>query len=264
MTAFSLGTVWEETIAFLRRESGLLIPVALAVYGPAQLLFDMGMQAAMAMRGAGEAAPSWQALLVLPGGLLMLLGNLAVSLLVLAPGISVGEALAAGLRRLPTALAAMLLLGVAILAVMLAIVVAATLGAITFKADPRSPVIASQLLVLIMIPIGLLWLRLLLLPTVIAVEPLGAIDAIRRAWRIGRNNALRLFGVWLLLLFLSIVLAMIEMFVVGSLSELLKLAIGDAGLATAIRTIANAALEALLSMGLAVYLALVYRTLASR
>ena len=55
MTAFSLGTVWEETIAFLRRESGLLIPVALAVYGPAQLLFDVGMQALMSMRGAGEA-----------------------------------------------------------------------------------------------------------------------------------------------------------------------------------------------------------------
>nr|WP_047169968.1 hypothetical protein [Sphingomonas sp. Y57] len=263
MTAFSLGTVWEETIAFLRRESGLLIPVALAVYGPAQLLFDGGMQAAMAMRSAGEAVPSWQALLVLPGGLLMLLGNLAVSLLVLAPGISVGEALAAALRRLPTALGAMLLLGVAVLAVMLAIVVAATLGAITFKADPRSPVLASQLLVLIMIPIGLLWLRLLLLPTVIAVEPRGAIDAIRRAWQLGRNNALRLFGVWLLLLFLSIVLAVIEMFVVGSLSELLKLAIGDTGLASAIGAIANAALEALLSMGFAVYLAQVYRTLAS-
>jgi hypothetical protein len=264
MTAFSLGTVWEETIAFLRRESGLLIPVALAVYGPAQLLFDVGMQALMSMRGAAEAVPSWQALLVVPGGLLMLLGNLVVSLLVIAPGISVGEALSAGLRRLPTALAAMLLLGVAILAVMLAIVVAATLGAVTFKADPRSPVIASQLLVLIMIPIGLLWLRLLLLPTVIAVEPLGAIDAIRRAWALGRANVLRLLGVWLLLLFLSIVLAMIEMFVVGSLTELLKLGIGDIGLASAIQMVANAALEAMLSMGLAVYLALVYRTLAPR
>ncbi|MFD2500454.1 hypothetical protein ACFSTI_18495 [Rhizorhabdus histidinilytica] len=54
MTAFSLGTVWEETIAFLRRESGLLVPVALAVYGPAQLLFDVGMQALMSMRGAGR------------------------------------------------------------------------------------------------------------------------------------------------------------------------------------------------------------------
>lgn len=264
MTAFSLGTVWEETIAFLRRESGLLIPVALAVYGPAQLMFNVGTQALAAMRGAGETVPSWQALLILPGGVLMLLGNLVVSLLVLAPGISVGEAMSAALRRLPTALAAMVLVATAIVAVMLAIVIAATLGAVTFKADPRSPVLASQLLVLIMIPVGLLWLRLLLLPTVVAVEPVRAPHAIRRAWRLGRDNVLRLLGILLLMLFLGMVLMMIETFVVGSLTELLKIAAGETGLASVFQMIANAGLEALLSMGLAVYLALVYRMLAAR
>ena len=42
MTAFSLGTVWEETIAFMRRESSLLLPVAFATFGASQLLLDLG------------------------------------------------------------------------------------------------------------------------------------------------------------------------------------------------------------------------------
>ena len=264
MTAFSLGTVWEETVAFLRRESGLMIPVALAIFGPAQLMMDFGLQKAMAMRASADAALSWQAFLILPGGLLMLLGNLVVTLLVMVPGISVGEALSGGIRRLPTALGAMFLVFTGVMAAMLAIVVAATLGAMLFGADPRSPVLATQLAVLIMIPFGVMWLRLLLLPTVAAVEPVGPAEAIRRAWDLGRNNLLRLLGIWLILVFLSILLAMIEMFVVGSVAELLKRVTGELVLSMTLQSIANAAIGALLSMGFAVYLALVYRTLTAR
>jgi hypothetical protein len=260
MTAFSLGTVWEETIAFLRRESGLLIPIALAIYGPAQLMLDFGMQSIMTVRNTAQPELPLQALLVVPGGLMLLLGNLVVALLVIVPGISVGEALKAGLRRLPIALAAMLLLGAA----MLTVTIIVSLGAFMVGGSARAPLLASQFLVPLMIPIGIIWLRLLLLPTVIAVEAVGPGDGIRRAWAIGRNNVLRLIGVWVLVLFLSLVLAMIELFVIGSLAELLKLGAGDATLPAVLQAIANAALEALLSMGFAVYLSLVYRTLASR
>lgn len=264
MTAFSLGTVWEETIAFLRRESGLMIPVALAIYGPAQLMMDFGLQKAYALRANADAANSWQALLVLPGGLLMLLGNLVVTLLVMVPGISVGEALSGGIRRLPTAIGAMFLVFTAVMAAALAIMVAASFGSLLFGADPRSPVLVSQLFVLILIPAGVVWLRLLLLPTVTAVEPLGPAAAIRRAWDLARGNMLRFLGVWVILLFLSILLAMVEMFVVGSVAELLKRVTGELVLPMMLQSIANAAIGALLSMGLAVYLALVYRTLTAR
>ncbi|MES2497594.1 MAG: hypothetical protein V4618_15885 [Pseudomonadota bacterium] len=259
MTAFSLGTVWEETIAFLRRESGLLIPVALAIYGPAQLMLNFGMQAFMAMRTPG-AAISWQGLLVLPGGALTLFGNLVIALLVIAPGISVGEALRTGLRRLPVALGAMLMLGLAASLV----TVFVSLGAFTVSGGAKAAGVVSLLLVLVMIPIGILWLRLLLLPAVIAVEPVSAKDGIKRAWDLSRNNVLRLIGMWVLVLFLSILLAMIEVFVIGSLVQLLKLGTGDAALAATLQAVANGALEAMLSMGFAVYLALAYRTLTGR
>jgi len=263
MTAFSLGTVWEETTAFLRRESGLLIPVALAIYGPAQIMLDFGLSSAMAMRGMVQPALTPQALLVLPGALLLLLGNLAVTLIVLSPGISVGEALRAAAKRLPVALGAMLLLFVAVSTVMLAIVIAATVGAVAFGADPRSPAIAGQLMVLLMIPIGVLWIRLLLLPAVVACEAVGPAEAVRRAWALGKDNLLRLIGVWVILLFLSIVVAMIEMVVVGSLAQLLQLATGDGQLSAILQAIVSAAMEGLLSMGFAVYLAHIYRRVVS-
>lgn len=259
MTAFSLGTVWEETIAFLRRESGLLIPIALAIYAPAQIMLEFGMQPFMAMRTPG-AEISWQGMLVLPSGLLMLLGNLVVALLVLVPGISVGEALMSGLRRLPIALGAMLLLGLAASLVTIFV----SLGAFSVSGGPPSPAMLSQLIVLVMIPIGILWLRLLLLPIVVAVEAVGAKDGIKRAWALSRGNVARLIGMWLVLLFLSIILKMIELFVIGSLAQLLQLGVDDATLPAVLQTIANGALEALLSMGFAVYLSLAYRALTAR
>lgn len=263
MTAFSLGTVWEDTIAFLRREGGLLIPVALAIYGPAQVMLDLGLGAAMPTRGVAEKALSLQALLVLPGALLLLLGNLAVTLIVLVPGISVGEALARAAKRLPAALGAMLLLFVAAAAVALVIIIAATIGAMTFRADPRSPAMAGQLFVLLMIPVGVLWIRLLLLPAVLAYEPVGPADGIRRAWALGRGNLLRFIGVWFVVLFLSIVVAMLEMFVIGSIAELLRLALGNGELPTLFQTLANATVQSLLSMAFAVFLAVIYGRLSA-
>jgi len=263
MTAFSLGTAWEETIAFLRREGGLLVPVALAIYGPAQIMLDMGMSVAMPTPGLAQKTISIEMLLLIPGALLLLLGNLAIALIVLVPGISVGEAISRAVRRLPVALGAMLLLFAGAAAVGFAIVVAATLGAMTFQADPRSPALASQLLLLMMIPVGILWIRLLLLPAVLAFEPVGPTEGIRRAWALSRGQVIRFVGVWFVFLFLSIVVAMVEMYVVGSLAELLRLVSGGGELAALFKTLVDATIQALLSMAFAVFLAVIYRRLSA-
>lgn len=263
MGSFSLGTVWEQTIAFLRRESGLLVPVALAIYGPAQVMLDLGLTAVMASHEAGGRVLPLQALLVLPGALLVLLGNMAVALIALRPGISVGEALTGALRRLGPALLAMLALFAMVAAVGIVIVIAATLGAVMFGGDPRSPAIAGQLRVLVFIPAIVVWVRMQLLPSVLAHEPLSPIAGIRRAWQLGRHHALRLIGVVLLTLFLGMVAALLETFVVGSLAELAKLALGEDSLPSLIQLLFNAAIEGLLGMAIAVYVALVYRAIAA-
>lgn len=258
MTAFSLGTIWEETIIFLRRESGVLIPIALAIFGPAQLLLQLGMAGADPSRGVASAP----ALLVLPAALMVLFGNLVLSRVVLIPGISVGEALRDGLHCLPRSLGAILLMVAALIAAASAIVIAATVGIMIFQGNPRSPAIASQLVLLMAIPAFVLAIRMLLLVPILAMEDGGAIDAIRRAWTLGKNNVLRLAGIFILAMFLGMTTSLIEQFVIGSLIGLLKLAVGAAELLDTIHILINAAIEAMLSLAFAVYLALVYRTLA--
>ena len=263
MTTFSLGTIWEETIAFLRQEAALVIPVALAVFAPAQVLLALGMAGAATLRTAAGAAASAQMLLTIPAVLLVLFGNLAISIIVLMPGSTVGEGLAGAVRRLPRSLGTMLLLAGAFIALALAIVVTVILGAMVFSVDPRSKIVSDQIAALIVGAMFILLIRLLLLVPVLAMEHRSAAETIRRAWALSRANVLRFAAIWALTLFLGVFIALIEQFVVGSLIALLKLAVGDVGLLSAVETLINAGIQAMLSLAMAVYLALVYRKIAA-
>jgi len=262
MTTFSLGTIWEETIAFLRREAALLIPVALAIFGPAQVLLSFGMAGAGTLRTTTGVAASAQLLLTIPAAVLVLFGNLAISKIVLMPGSSVGEGLASAARRLSRSLGTMLLLASAFIAVALAIVVAVILAAMVFSVDPRSKVIQDQIAGLVVVAMFILLIRLLLLVPVLAMENRSAAETIRRAWTLSRTNVLRFAAVWVLTLFLGVFIALIEQFVVGSLIALIKLAVGDVELLRAAETLINAGIQAMLSLAVAVYVALVYRKVA--
>lgn len=262
MTTFSLGTIWEETIAFLRREAALLIPVALAIFAPAQVLLSLGMAGAATLRTAAGVAASAQMLLTIPAVLLVLFGNLAISRIVLTPGGSVREGLGSAARRLPRSLGTMLLLASAFIAVGIAIVVVVVLGAMVFSVDPRSKLVSDQIAGLMVVTMFVLLIRLLLLVPVLAMENRSAAEVIRRAWALSRTNVVRFAAVWALTLFLGVFIALIEQFVVGSLIALLKLAVGDVELLSAVETLINAGIQAMLSLAMAVYIALVYRRIA--
>ena len=257
MKSFSLGAAWEETIALLRREHALLVPVALALFGPAQIMIELGVPHEMPAAGTGPA-PGGALLLVFPAMILVFLANLAITRLALIPGISVAEALSSGLRRLPRALGATLLLGAAVMGIGIVIVTGATIGILSFGGDPRSPTMASQLVVLVMIPV-----LVLLVPSV-AMEDRGTIDSIRRGWALGKGIALRLAAMLALLLLLTMVVQLIETFVVGSLFQLLALATDQGELAKILHMLVNAAIDSLLSLGFTVYVALAYRAVAAR
>lgn len=262
MTAFSLGTVWEETIAFMRRESGLLLPVAFAIFGPGQILLRIAMAAAAAPQGGPASSPSPEALLILPAAVLVLFGNITISAIVLSPGISVGEALARAANGLPRALLAVLLLGLAAAAAVIVVGSAAAIGAMVFGANLRSPSVNGPLVTIMVIPMFVIMVRMLLLAPAVAMEKLGVIDTIRRTWALSRDNVLRFTFLVMLVGFLNVLLGAIETVVIGSLVELLKLVIDQPGLLNGLRMVINAAIESMLSMAMAVYVALVYRQLA--
>lgn len=263
MTAFSLGTVWEETIAFLRRESGLLVPVALALFGPAQMLLRFAMAGAADPAAMAGKAISGQMLLVFPAMLLALYGYLAVSLLVLVPGLSVGEALSRAIRAFPKALATVAVVMVAWLCIAIAVVTAATLGVLLFRSNPQTPGVANLLSLLLIIPMLVIVVRMLLFAPVLAVEESRPIDALRRIWALSRANVARFVGVWLVFLFLGLVVALIDMMVFGSIFRLLALGLGNPELFAILQALISAGLQALLSLGMTIYIALVYRKVAA-
>ena len=263
MTAFSLGTVWEETIAFMRRESGLLIPVGLAIFGPMQVLLGIAIASAPAMRsaaGTGTASP--QMLLVLPALILAIYGYLAVSLIVLVPRISVGEALLGALKRAPAALLAGLVVMSIWIVIAIGVVTMGTLAAIAFGASPASPAVSTLFSLLIIIPMLVIMVRMLVAAPVLALEQLGTAQVLRRIWALGRDNVLRFAGFWVLFIFLQIIVALVDQLVIGSLVQLLKLAVSDGELLVVAQALISAGLQAMLSLVMAVYIALIYRRIA--
>lgn len=263
MTSFSLGSTWEETIAFLRREWALLFPVALALFAPAQLLVGQAMPAIAEAGAAAAPAMPAQVLLLAPALLLTLFGHMVLALLATVPGISVGEAFEGAARRFGTALLAIFVGMSVAFAAALAVMVAATLGVMIFQSGAPSAGLAAQIATLFVIPFAVVWIRLLMLPAVAACEGQGAAMVLRRAWALSRDNVMRLVAIWLVMILLSTLLAVIDRMVIGSLFELVKLGTGVEAVPDALRMVISLILEATLSLGFSVYVALVYRRLAA-
>jgi len=259
MTPFSLGTVWEETIAFMRREFGLLLPVGFATFGVAQLILDIGMGDRNVP--AAHLGDSPVNLLFIPVLLIMLVGNIAVSRMVLMPGGSVAESLMAALRALPKALVVILVIFTIMIGVALIVIVAATVGAMAFQTDPRT--ITPSIVTLLFVPMIFLAARLMMLIPILAVEQLGAIPSLRRAWGMSRAHFLRFFGVMMIVLLVTTLLGLVQLFVIGSLFKLLALAIGDSELVTIVQAVVSAGIASILSVAVTLYVALIYRHLVS-
>ena len=257
MSSLSLSMIWEETVAFLRRESGLLVPVALATLAPAQMLLSYATAAIAATTPQpGSASP--QALLMLPALLLVVYGNLTISLIALTPRISVREALLGAARRLPVTVAASLLVAVVFLGIVIVITVVAAilLGAASMSASPALSAFATIVTAVVVA-------RFLLLLPMLAVENIRPLAAVRRAWALSRRHFLRFAAIILLSMMLASLLALVNMIVLGSLSRILGRAVGATELAALAQLIFGAGLAALLSAAVAVFIAFTYRRVSA-
>lgn len=186
MASVSIGRAWTETSAFVKREAGLLFPVALLFVSiPFALMYQLipaDVRQAMTMPRTDVAAlpaVSGGALLgMMLAMLVALTGGLALSALALRPGISVGEALQRAARRLPVLLGVGLCVGIVFLI---------PLTVIAFA----SPV-AGRLAAVF----GALFLsvRLLTLNAVIVDRDLGIVASLKSAWASSGGNFMRLAG----------------------------------------------------------------------
>jgi hypothetical protein len=95
---FTIQAVWDDSVAFMRRERALIVPLALATLG----LGNMVVTLAQATSNANPANPATIGLqlLVLVGAIWMTIGKLGLIALALRSQFSVGEALKLGAQRL--------------------------------------------------------------------------------------------------------------------------------------------------------------------
>jgi hypothetical protein len=195
----SLNSAWNETAAFVKREARLLLPTAfLLIALPAAVL-----QALMPSPTAGEAAePSgWLFVLFIPMVLISVVGTLAITNLALRLGLTVGEAIHLGVRRLLPLIGATLLLALGIILLMIPVVLLAML----VGTAPTAVFVLSLLFVAVAL---FLWVRLMFVTPVAAVESVGPVGILRRSWQLSAPYVWQLLGFILLVAIVFIVLTL--------------------------------------------------------
>lgn len=229
-----LGDVWDEMLAFSRRERALVIPVALAFLGLPQLL--SGLVATRVGDPKADAAGAALFYLCIAGGAAVsLIGNLALSALVLNPGGSVGEALEVALRRSAGALGAVTI--VMLLALFACIPTGIVLGLLHVRFDPSTPDPAfALLLVVVMITVAVIAARLALVWPWIIGHGRGNWAALRGAFMLSRPVAWRLL--------LTVVLFFMTL-------QVVLWAIGLVGKPIAVLTGAATAVDAIVALAMA-------------
>jgi len=249
--SLSVGTAWDETAAFARRQAWRLFPIAFFLHAlPAAML-----RLAAPVTAPGHVPESGLWLLFVPVvAIVGLIGALAISRLALRSGESIGAAFAVGLRRLVPLLGAALLVGLsgaalAVAAILLARAIAA-------------PMLSAILLLALFALLVFFWIRLMLLTPAAAVEPIGPVALIRRSWALTAGN------VWLLLGFLLIVaiLSLVVLIAAGAVGGIaIRLAAGQpqpGTLALVLVLLVSAVLQALVSGLFTAFVARLYAQLA--
>lgn len=264
MPPVSFSRAWDETAALVRREAGLLVPVALALIVLPGVLLDQVRPASAPLPAAPPAGFEPAMLANLANLLVTLFASLVLTLLALRPGISVSEAMGAALRRFGVAVSASLLLGLGF-ALLVAPAMPIVLGG-EGAVQRLNPAFALLLLVyLVGVAVGLLFalVRLLLLNTVVAAEPLGVFATLARSWELTRGLFWRMLG-FLGLFVLASMVASVAV-VAGGGTVLLGLGrlLGDEALGRLLLDLLRGLANAAFVTWLYLMLANVYRQLAA-
>ncbi len=258
----SMNQVWDDSIAFIRRESALLIPLALATVYVADVV------AALATAATKPTEPNALiTIAIIAAALWSIVGQLSIVSLVLKPGQSVGEALAHGLSRLGKVMLIALLLGLAVSIALLPIAVAA----VASGADPAKPETLQNLpgwisLMMLVVLGGLIWLgvRLALMNALIVDRNPGVVNALKGGFALTKGITARLFLVVLLYAVVLLVLGSAVRFVAGSMFALLGNALESPFAGAVLTALVSGLVSTAMSLIATVFLANLYRLVSAR
>jgi hypothetical protein len=257
MTMVSMNVVWEDTVAFLRREAGLVVPLALATLLVGDVVNSLVSPVVMGVRPNALFS-----LLTFAALLWTIIGQMALIALVLRPGSSVGEALSLAVRRLPTLLGAAFLIGLAGMLV----ATPALFASVQSGVNPNIPATYTKLpgwvsLYFIVFACLAVWisLRLSTLYSLIVDKQPGVFASLKTAFTMTRGVIARLILAATVYFITMMILTTVVRFVLGSAFELLGRAVDSPFVAVALTALAIGTVSAALSTFAAVFLAMLYR-----
>lgn len=191
MAELSISKAWDQTTEIIARDGRLIGAVALAL-----IALPATVSGLVAPHGGSDpSVPIWGRILVFLATLVTVAGQLALIRLAIGPSVSVGEAIAHGMRRLPIYFVAALIVfcALVLLAVPFLIVLVVAQVPIDETAIKQSPT-ALLLALVYLIVAFVLGVRLLMMSSVASAEAVGPIAIIRRSWELTSGHWLRMLG----------------------------------------------------------------------
>ncbi len=185
-----LFSIWRETLDFVRRESKLLMPLAMATLAIGYAAFFLGFGIQTRQGGSGLLM-----MLLLSAMALMFLGQLAITALVLKPRLSVAESLREATLAMPRIVLISILMGVLLLIVSIPLSIALAFAGIDVAStvqpgQPLSFVLAAPLLGFMLVILA----RLFPIQAVVIDRKTSVLEALRSSFQLTRNTTLNLLA----------------------------------------------------------------------
>ncbi|WP_106639030.1 glycerophosphoryl diester phosphodiesterase membrane domain-containing protein [Allosphingosinicella vermicomposti] len=179
MTTLSISQAWNETTAFVKREAGLLFPIALAFLAVPTIILQFVTPQSVPGQPVEGGPWLW---LFIPVIVATMIGSLSITTLAIRPAQSVGDAIGHALKRLLPILLAVLILS----AVTLLIAVPALLVIFALGLTSETAMLFGGLVFLAIFTF--IWIRVILMTPVAVAEPVGAGGILRRSWALTRGH----------------------------------------------------------------------------
>jgi hypothetical protein len=261
MRELSISAAWEETRAILARDGRLFMAVALAL-----VALPSVVSALVNPRGVtGGTTAWWLDLIALAASLIALAGQLALIRLALGPSITVGAAIAHGVKRMPIYFVAVFLLVICLfLAAIPFVLVLSALG-VPISARPAPATPATVVTALLFFAFVLFMaVRLLMSSPVASAEDAGPIAILKRSWQLTSKQFWPLFGFLLIFLVGAVIVLVAINSAAGVVIGLLFGTIQPMSAAALIFALVQALVGAAITTLFAVMLARIYLQLAGR
>ncbi len=257
MTDLSMTEIWDDTRRFVSRELGLLLPLGFATFGMGTLLLSLAVPEHPA--GKQPELGMWM-LWMIPAGLMVLTGYLAMSIIALRSRITVAEAIEGATKLLPRAIILMLMV---VSLITFGALVMSVLAGIVSLAMGLGQQGAVMLSVMLMVP-PLAWLsvRLAVLWPVLADQRGIATGSIARAFLLTKGHGWRIAALLFLNMVMYTMLSGILELAGGSVLMLVARFVGRPEMGSTLVSILLAAFNAIYAVFWSVMLVRLYEKLA--